>query len=149
VPSGSRARRPDPAPCPAGQLPGGLGRAAEHRGDLAEGNVEHVVQHERDPLGRGQRLEDHEQREPDGVGEQRLLLRRRPVRRAEHRVRHARPDRVSGRAARARSAFRQTRVTMVVSQPPRLTTSSAPAALNLTHASCTASSASSSEPSIR
>jgi hypothetical protein len=47
------------------------------------------------------------------------------------------------------SAFRQVLVTMVVSQPPRLTTSSAPAALNRIHASCTASSASSNEPSIR
>ena len=84
-----RARRPDPVPRPARQLPGGFRRAVEHRGDLTEREVEHVVQHERDPFGRGQRVEDHEQREPHRVGEQRLLLGCRPVRRAEHRVGHA------------------------------------------------------------
>ena len=59
------------------------------------------------------------------------------------------PARLSGLAALARSAFRQTLVTIVVSQPPRFSTPPAPAAANLTHASCTASSASSSDPSIR
>jgi hypothetical protein len=32
------------------------------------------VQDEREPLGRVQRLEDHEQRQADGVGQQRLVL---------------------------------------------------------------------------
>jgi hypothetical protein len=32
------------------------------------------VQHEREPLGRVERLEDDEERQADGVGEQRLLL---------------------------------------------------------------------------
>jgi hypothetical protein len=44
---------------------------------------------------------------------------------------------------------RQTRATMVVSQPPRFWTPLASARLTLSQASCTASSASCSEPSIR
>jgi hypothetical protein len=35
--------------------------AIDDRRDLAEGHSEHVVQHEREPLGRAQRLEDNEQ----------------------------------------------------------------------------------------
>ena len=41
----------------------------------SNGIAEHVVQHEREPLGGRERLEHDEQREPDRVGEQRLLLR--------------------------------------------------------------------------
>ena len=42
-----------------------------------------------------------------------------------------------------------TRATTVVSQPPRLRTSLVSVRLNRSHASCTASSASACEPSIR
>src|SRR2546427_482911 len=50
-------------------------RGAPHDGsDLVEGQVEHVVQHERDPLGGSQRLEYHEQRETDRLGQERVVL---------------------------------------------------------------------------
>jgi NADH-quinone oxidoreductase subunit B len=57
-------------------------------GDLVEGQVEHVVQDERQPLGRSQRFEHHLQRQPDRVGQQRLILGARPVRTADDRVGH-------------------------------------------------------------
>ena len=44
---------------------------------------------------------------------------------------------------------RQTRATTVVNQPPRLSIAPASAPLRRSHDSCTASSASLSEPSIR
>lgn len=44
---------------------------------------------------------------------------------------------------------RDTRATTVVSQPPRLSTSLVSARLTRSHDSCTASSASASEPSMR
>ena len=37
----------DPAPGPAGQLPGGVRRPADHGGDLVEGQLEQVMEHER------------------------------------------------------------------------------------------------------
>lgn len=40
-----------------------------------EGEGEHVVQHEGEPLGGAQMFEHDQQRQPDRVGEQRLLLR--------------------------------------------------------------------------
>ena len=49
--------------------------ALDDRRDLLERDAEHVVQHEREPLGGRQRLEHDEQREPDRVGEQRLAAR--------------------------------------------------------------------------
>jgi hypothetical protein len=45
--------------------------------------------------------------------------------------------------------FSETRATIVVSQPPRFSTLSAPDRLNRSQASCTASSASLAEPSTR
>ena len=47
----------------------------EDRRDVRKRHAEHVVQHERQPLGRSERVEHHEQRKPDRVGDQRLLLR--------------------------------------------------------------------------
>src|SRR5260221_10117747 len=55
----------------------------------------------------------------------------------------------SRRARRTRSSSRQTRATPVVSQPPRFATASASERPRRNHASCTASSASVREPSIR
>ena len=55
----------------------------------------------------------------------------------------------SRRVRRVRSMFSDTRATTVVSQPGRLSTSPVSARLNRCQASCTASSASLSEPSIR
>ncbi len=42
--------------------------------DLGERHVEDVVQHESDPLARAQRLEHDQQRRPDRVGQQHLVL---------------------------------------------------------------------------
>ena len=58
----------------ARQLARRLGGAVDDRRDLVEGHREDVVQHERKPLGRAQRLEHDEQRKPDRVGQQRLVL---------------------------------------------------------------------------
>ncbi len=70
--SGSRSLHA--AACAARELPC-RGRGAAHdRGDLVEAQVEHVVQHERDPLGRRQCFEYHEQREADRVGQERVVL---------------------------------------------------------------------------
>ena len=59
------------------------------------------------------------------------------------------PANCSCRACRERSMSRHTRDVIVVSQPSRLATSSAPARAARSQASCTASSASLAEPSIR
>ena len=53
----------------AGELARGRGRAVDDRGDLVERHAEHVVQHEGEALGGGQRVEDDEQGEPDRVGQ--------------------------------------------------------------------------------
>jgi hypothetical protein len=67
-------RVPDASPRAAGELlRGGFG-AVESGTDVGEWHAEHVVQHEREPLGGSQRVEHHEQREPDRVGEERFLL---------------------------------------------------------------------------
>jgi hypothetical protein len=55
-------------------LPGRGGGPLDHHGDLLERYGEHVVQHEREPFGRRERLQHHQQRQPDRVGEHRLLL---------------------------------------------------------------------------
>jgi hypothetical protein len=65
---------------PAGELAGRLGRALQDRADLLERDGEHVVQHERHPLGGRQRVEDDEQRAPDRVGDGRLVGRARASR---------------------------------------------------------------------
>src|SRR5215211_597286 len=59
---------------PAGELARCLGGATDDRRDLVEGQGEDVVQHEREPLRWGQRLEHYEQRQSDGIGQQRLVL---------------------------------------------------------------------------
>ena len=64
-----------PAPRPAGELARRLRRAVDHGSDLVEGDGEHVMEYEREPFGRIQRLEHDQQREADRVGEQRLVLR--------------------------------------------------------------------------
>ena len=59
----------DPTARSAGQLPGRGRGAANDLGDLVERDGEDVVEDERQALGRGQRLEDDQQREPDRIGE--------------------------------------------------------------------------------
>ena len=51
------------------------GRAAHDRRDLLERHGEQVVQHEREPLGRRERVQHDQQRQPDRVGQHRLVLR--------------------------------------------------------------------------
>ena len=68
-------RAADPAPGPAGELPGGIGRAPEHVRHLGERHGEQVVQDEREPLGRGERVEHDKQGQADRVREHRLVLR--------------------------------------------------------------------------
>ena len=57
-----------------GQLTRGGRRPVEDRGDLLERDGEAVVQDERHPFRRGQRLQHGHQRHAHGVGEQRLVL---------------------------------------------------------------------------
>ena len=81
-PAGRRCRSPARAPrrCTrrlraARELTSRGRRASDDRGDLLERHPEHVVQDEGEALGRCQRLEHDEQREPDRVGQQRLVVR--------------------------------------------------------------------------
>jgi hypothetical protein len=78
----------DAASRAAGQLAGGWSVASDDRGDLLERHAEHVVQHERDALGGRERVENDEQREPDRLGERRLVLGVRPCARAGGWLRH-------------------------------------------------------------
>ena len=71
---GSRGLPLHPAASAAGELPRRGRGPLDHRGDLLERHRKHVVQHEREPLGRRQRLEHHQQRQSDRVGQQRFLL---------------------------------------------------------------------------
>ena len=65
-----RRRRVLHAPAGAArELTGRVGRALEHHRDLVERHREHVVEDEREALGRAQGLEHHEHREADRVGE--------------------------------------------------------------------------------
>ena len=59
---------------PGGELPCRIGRAADHRGDVVEGHVEHVMHHEGQPLGRRQGVEHDLEGQSHGVGQHRLLL---------------------------------------------------------------------------
>jgi hypothetical protein len=63
------------SPRTAGELSRRGCRAAHHGSDLVERHVEHVVQHEGQSLGWGQRVEHDLQREADGVGHEHLVLR--------------------------------------------------------------------------
>src|SRR5712692_5960793 len=60
---------------PAGELSCCCGRSSDHGGDLIEGQLEHVVEHEGQPLVGGEGIEDNEQGETDRIGQQRLLRR--------------------------------------------------------------------------
>jgi hypothetical protein len=66
-------RAPHPSASPARELAGGGGGAIDQGTDLLEGQVEHVVQHEGEPLGWGQPVQHHQQREADRVGEDGLV----------------------------------------------------------------------------
>jgi len=137
-----------PAACTAGELPGG-GRGASHDGtDLVEGDGEHVVQDEGEPLCRSQGLENHQQRRADRVGQECFVLGVVPVPEAHDRVGRWALIGSSRRDLRERNMSRETLATAVVSHPPRFSTSLVSEQLSRSHASWTASSASLSEPSI-
>jgi hypothetical protein len=59
---------------PAGKLPRCGFRLPHDWRDLLEGDVEHVVQDEGHPLGRGEHLEHHEQRGTDRISQENVLL---------------------------------------------------------------------------
>jgi hypothetical protein len=63
----------DLPPSPVRELLRRLGRAVQDRADLVERDGEGVVQHERQPLVRRERVEHHQQRCSHRVGERRLL----------------------------------------------------------------------------
>ena len=92
-----------------------------------------------------QGIEDDEQRQADRV-RSRLFLRLALTLRADDGVGQVLFEEASRRRFRVRSMLRQIRATIVVNQPPRLSTSSAFARLTRIHASCSASSASLSSP---
>jgi hypothetical protein len=77
-------RAPHPPAGPGGQLSGRVRRSPHDRCDVRERHAEHVVQHERQPLRRGESVEHDEQRQPDRVGLDCLVFRVS----AHHRVRH-------------------------------------------------------------
>ena len=75
------------APGAAGQLlRGGFG-TVKGTGDVGKRHAEHVVQDEREPLGGSQGIEHHEQRQPDRLGEQRLVFGVRILIKGDHRIR--------------------------------------------------------------
>ena len=84
------------------------------------------MQDERQPFVRRQGIEHDQQGKADRVGEQRLFLRLRS-RPRPYRVGQVRPGGVlrAGGCA-CGSMFRHTRATMVVSHPPRFSTSAVP-----------------------
>ena len=134
----------------ARELPGGRRRPPDDRRDVVERDREDVVEDERDALGRGESVEDGQQREADRVAEDRLVLG----------VDAVPPGCTIGsatcvssgasrRVRRERSRFRHTRPTTVVSQARMFSTSLVSVRLSRIQASWTASSASLSEPSIR
>ena len=58
----------------AGELLSRRFGTVESRGDVREWHRKDIVQHEGEPLRRRQRVKHDQEREPDGVGKQRLLL---------------------------------------------------------------------------
>ena len=147
---GNRARAADAPPRPARELPRRLRRAVDDGGDLVERHAEDVVEDEGQPLRRRQRLEHDEQRQPDRVGDERLVLGVDAVRAVDDRIGEMVGERLLATCdVRDRSTFSETRPTTVVSQPPRFSIAAASVRLSRSHVSWTASSASLSEPSIR
>jgi hypothetical protein len=145
---GNRGHSLHPAAGAAGELSCCARRAPHDGSKLVKRHGEHVVQHERHPLGGSQRLEHHEQRQTDRVGQQRFLLRVDPVLAAPDRLGHVRVQGLLSMQL-ARAQHRHTRATTVVSHPPRFSTALVSERLRRSQDSCTASSASLSEPSIR
>jgi uncharacterized protein YbjT (DUF2867 family) len=66
---------PHAASCPARQLSRRRRGAADHGCDLLERQLEHVLEDERQPLGRGQGVKHDEKSKADRIGQHRLFLR--------------------------------------------------------------------------
>ena len=116
---GLRRRAAHAAAGAAGELACG-GRGTVHdRRDRLERHREQVVQDEREPLRRRQRLEHDQQREADAVGQQRLVLRAGGTIGSGRRASSG----SSRRARRERSMSSETRATTVVSHARRFSTS--------------------------
>ncbi len=69
-----RRAQPDPSAGPAGQHLRRPSAPAQDRGDRVERDLEHVVEHERDPFGWSEGIHDDVQRNADGVREQGFFL---------------------------------------------------------------------------
>jgi hypothetical protein len=138
----------DTPPCAARQLARCGWCAADDGRNLLEGQPEHVVKDEREPLCRPQRVQHDQQREPHRVGEQRLVLRIGAVLHAHDRFGQPPGVLLAARAAGSKHV-EATRATTVVSQPPRLSIAAPSARFRRNQDSCMASSASLIEPSIR
>ncbi len=81
---------------PTRELPRGRRRLLDHGCDLLKGQLEHVVQDERQPLRRRQRVEHDEQRQANRVRQQRLLFRLTRSFKGDQRVRQPVAQRVLG-----------------------------------------------------
>src|SRR5664279_4451217 len=130
----------DLGPCPRGQLARGRRRGVEDGRDRRELEAEAVVEHEGDPLARGEPVEHDVQGETDGVGERDVvgrIVEGLPG-----------PDVIYGYGVRERSRSRHSRVVTVVNQAGRLSIS-ASAPCSRSHACCTTSWASAWSPSNR
>ena len=130
----------DLRPRPRGQLAGRYRRRVEERGDRRELEAEAVVEHEGDPLARGEPVEDDVQRKADGVGERDVV----------GRIGRGLPGSTSstGMGVRERSRSRHSRVVTVVSQAGRLSMSASVVCIR-SHACWTTSWASVWSPSTR
>jgi hypothetical protein len=65
----------DAPACSCGQLPGRSRRAIDDRPDLVKRDAEHVVEHERQAFRGRERLQDDEQSQPDGIGDEHFVFR--------------------------------------------------------------------------
>src|SRR5258706_856395 len=83
---------PHAAPCSAGKLPRRHRGPTNHGGYLLEGQLEHIVEDERQSLSRRQGIEYHKERKTNRVGKQRLLLRLKLPIRADDRVGYVDPE---------------------------------------------------------
>jgi hypothetical protein len=151
IPAGVRwCRRTAHAPARAArQLLCRVRRPSHDGPDLVERHGEQIMQDERQAFGGRQRVEHDEQRHADRVREHRFAFGIGAFPAHDARLGALRANRLSRRDFRERSMSRHTRETTVVNQPPRFSTVAESMRLSRSHASCTASSASLSEPSMR
>ena len=146
------AARLDPAQAaagPAGQLGRGGRRPPDDGGDLVERDPEQVVQDEGEPLAGVSVSRTTSSATPTASAISASCSGSVPSAGATSGSGSSKPAGSSRRARRARSRSRQIRATTVVSHPARFAMSSRSARLRRNQVSCTASSASLTEPSSR